>query len=224
MKRIFSLLLIFCIIFPIFVFGDDKNLEDGLYKVNISLWHAYEDKASMGNPSIEESANIFVKDGESTVYIGVRPLTFANLTTSVTRFFYADNTEKVYKPAGTYVFEITIPNEVQKRPKIFSFPLKEKSEFYDVLIDPKVEQMGNEPIKARLKLDWTTLEKINENGSLYEMAINDKSEKPRQKDFRENGVLVIAPDFLDMSINISKVSRSALGQKAGAEKNRCKAN
>lgn len=212
MKKVICFFIMILITCSNFVFANE-NLADGLYKVDIDLWHAYEDKPSMGNPGIDGVANIFVKDEKMQIYIGVKKISFANITTSVSRFFYADDESKVYKLASTYVFEIKIEEEEQLRPRVFSFPLENKSEFFDVLIDPKVEQMGNDPIKARLKVDWSKLERITDNDSLYSLATNDKSEIPKYKEFNENGVLVKFADFVFVPVSISKVSSSEIENK-----------
>lgn len=215
MKKIFKyicLLFMLANLINIFAFADnaETNIENGLYSLDVVLWHAYEDKASMGAGGIENKANLFVQDEKMILYLRAKPMSVGNLTTSVDRFYYPVEKESSYKLADTYIFEIEIKGESKKRPRIFSFEIFSKDEFLNVMIDPKVEQMGNEPIKARLKIDWSSLKKIEQAGSLYDRAINDNTNDILQNEFKNQSIRVLLDKPTKDQVSINSISRKTI--------------
>lgn len=212
LKYICLLFALANLITPAFAEGEETKIEDGIYSLDVVLWHAYEDKASMGASGIDNKANLYVKNGEMILYLGAKTLSVGNLTTSVDRFYYPVERENVYKLADTYVFEIEIKDEEKKRPRIFSFVVFSKDEFLNVMIDPKVEQMGNEPIKARLKIDWSSLKKIEQSGSLYDRAINDNTSDILQNEFKNQSIKLLLNEATKYQIGIISISRSVIDE------------
>lgn len=147
-------------LFSIELANANENIENGVYEIPVALWHAYEDKVSMGNKGIEERAVISIADGGALLYLSVLPMTVGDITTSVTHIYHMDVAEQKYLLAEERDFSIRIPGK-ENRPRLFVIPLDGRQEYYDVLIDPKVALMGADPIKARIKVFWNELEELS---------------------------------------------------------------
>lgn len=176
-KQKFSLfmLICFCMIFMQKVGADScaaEELKDGIYTVNIALWHQFMDKPSMGNKGIISEAEIEVKDGKATMFIETQIIQVTGITASVVSFFNYDEGKQDFTKAEARAYNFEIDG--QKRPKIFLFPIKPGSEYYKCMVDPKVEVMGDKPIEARLKVDWSSLKPAGE--SLKQKIIDKNAE------------------------------------------------
>lgn len=138
------------------------NLEDGYYKIPVKLWHAYEEKESMGNKAMVQVAEIEVKDKVGYLYIGSGKMEYMSITASLVNIYFQKDDENYY-PAEAGDYEMEIPKEKDKRPAVFRTKLENMDEMTKVFVDPKVEPMGDEPIRARIKLDYDSIEKIDKN-------------------------------------------------------------
>lgn len=134
------------------------DLEDGLYAVDVALWHETEDKPSMGNGALDPKAELFVKDGKGTLFLGTKTLKVSNIQASLSRVFY--ETDDGYSAAAALCYDLKPVNEPLPRPRIFALPLEEKRAMIRLKVDPKVAPMGDEPLNARLKLDFQSMKKI----------------------------------------------------------------
>ncbi len=210
MKKVIIFMMTVSLLLPIFSAATETSQKDGIYEVEVALWHAYEDKTSMGDQGLEKKADVVVEDGQMKLYLKMKTLTVGDLTTSVTRFFYANEKSKSYKLADTYAYDIEIPNETLKRPRVFVIPLEEKNELYSVLVDPKVPAMGVDPIKARLKVDWNTLSEKKTKDGPYYIAQNSGKDSPVPKQLLQNNILIEDLGGIAGDIKISPMSKSAL--------------
>lgn len=138
------------------------NLEDGYYKIPVKLWHAYEEKESMGNKAMVQVAELEVKDKEGYLYIGSGKMEYMSITASLINIYFQKEDGNYY-PAERGDFEMEIPKEPDKRPCVFKTKLINMDEMLKVYVDPKVEPMGDEPIRARVKLDYNSIEKIDKD-------------------------------------------------------------
>lgn len=138
------------------------NLEDGYYKIPVKLWHAYEEKESMGNKAMVQVAEIEVKDKVGYLYIGSGKMEYMSITASLINIYFQKEDGNYY-PAEAGDFEMEIPKEKDKRPAVFRTKLVNMDEMTKVFVDPKVEPMGDEPIRARIKLDYGSIEKIDKD-------------------------------------------------------------
>ena len=59
---------------------DLNNLQDGTYKVAVNLWHATQDKESMGNEALDHTAILTVKDGVYSLRLNGFPMTIGKQT------------------------------------------------------------------------------------------------------------------------------------------------
>lgn len=134
------------------------DLEDGLYAVNVSLWHEMENKPSMGNGALDPKAELFVKDGKGTLFLGTKALKVSNIQASLCRVFY--ETDDGFSAAVPLCYDLQPEKEPLPRPSIFAMPLDAKKDTIRLKVDPKVAPMGDEPLNARLKLDFQSVKKI----------------------------------------------------------------
>ncbi|RVU54424.1 NEAT domain-containing protein [Anaerosphaera multitolerans] len=171
-------------------------LEEGFYELPVNLWHAIEDKASMGNKAMKHLANIEVKDKDVTLYIGSDKMTISNLTASLINLYYDDG-EKFVK-STPHSFELEVSKEDEKRPEVFTLPLKYMDEYLRVMVDPKVEPMGDDPIEARLKFEFDKIKKISEDEAvLISKAKNGEKRKlfdPKESIKKSNKGVTIEAD------------------------------
>lgn len=149
--------------------GEKLNLEDGYYEVNVSLYHEREDKPSMGNGAMVNKANILSKEGKYHMIVASNKMTVQNITASLVSFQVRDDNEYYYF-SKAYAYDLEIEGESQKRPRVFEFSINRKDPMIYVKVDPKVKPMGEVPIGARLKIDWSSLRQVEESkAELYEI-------------------------------------------------------
>lgn len=128
---------------------DKDHLADGLYSVQINLWNANADKASMANVSFDQTAYIEVKDGVYTMYVNTHEMSFGTIKASLQKM-------KV-EYAGTYKDAVVTGTNANGDPTGFRFELPNTEEFFRVYVNPMVAMMGNQDIAARIKVDYSTL-------------------------------------------------------------------
>ena len=141
--------------------SDAAMPQDGIYTVNVALWHQVMDKPSMGNKGLVPQAEVQIKDGKATMFLETQIIQVTGITASLVSFFYFDDEKQEFTKAEARVYTHEIDG--QKRPRIFIFPINYGQEFSRCKVDPKVEVMGDKPIEARLKVDWESLTKIDKS-------------------------------------------------------------
>lgn len=134
------------------------DVEDGLYSLDVALWHETEDKPSMGNGALDPKAELLVKDGKGTLFLGTKALKVSNIQASLSRVFY--ETDDGFSAARSLCYDLQPEKEPLPRPSIFAMPLDVKKDTIRLKVDPKVAPMGDEPLNARLKLDFQSVKKI----------------------------------------------------------------
>lgn len=133
---------------------DKEQLEDGKYTVYVDLWNATANQESMGNPAVNKKALLTVSSGVYTMEISTRPMVIGTITACLQSL-------QIKQLDGTYQYaKITASNNEGNQPSIFQFTLPSTEEYIDIMIDPKVEVMGDDPLPARLKISWDTLTKV----------------------------------------------------------------
>lgn len=127
-------------------------LGDGGYTVNVQLWHASKDQASMAASCVKETADVSVKNGKATMTVHTQPMSMAGITASM-------QTMSVKQPNGKMkaadVVEVTDGN-----PTAFRFEVPSWDEYITLEVNPKIEIMGNKPMDARLKVDWSSAKPV----------------------------------------------------------------
>lgn len=134
---------------------DINNLKDGVYEIPVALWHASQDKASMAAESFNGTARIVVKDGNMTVYVYTKPMTFGSITASLQEM-------KIQQADGLWVNADVQQKSSDGNPVCFSFPLDKLSEYVSAKVNPHVEMMGNQDLDARLKFNLAEIKLVSE--------------------------------------------------------------
>lgn len=132
--------------------GSDED--DGYYEVNVRLWHASMNKASMGDPAIVRKAYVHIDDGEITMRLQTKRMTTSGITTHLYEFYIYND--------GDYEEADLISTENSRW--TYEFPLpNDNNTYYKCKVDPRVDVMGDDPVKARLKVDWKSLDEVDED-------------------------------------------------------------
>ncbi|NLY08390.1 MAG: hypothetical protein GXZ11_00595 [Tissierellia bacterium] len=177
--------------------GEAINIENGMYRIPINLWHNNEDRPSMGDGALSDEAELLIDDNGVTLFLGSDKMTVMDITASLISVYYVGEDENFHRGIN-YDFSLQIPGEEDPRAKVVSIPIGGKSEFVSIMLDPKVEPMGDDPIKARLKLDWGKIKPITLEES---KLINAKTQGAKLPEFNieqihtkvDKGITLIAP-------------------------------
>lgn len=183
-KKIYIVLVILITLTNfVFASGDlipekkEINLEDGYYEIPVKLWHSIEDKESMGNKALIQRAEIEVKSKEANLYIGSDKMEYMSITASLVNIYFQKE-DGIYHRAEAGCYDLEVPKEKDKRPEVFKTSLINVDDITKVYLDPKVEPMGDEPIRARLRLDFDKIKKINESQATLIKKFKDGPKKP----------------------------------------------
>lgn len=183
-KKIYIVLVILITLTNfVFASGDvipekkEINLEDGYYEIPVKLWHSIEDKESMGNKALIQRAEIEVKNKEANLYIGSDKMEYMSITASLVNIYFQKE-DGIYHRAEAACYDLEVPKEKDKRPSVFRTNLINMDEMTKVYLDPKVEPMGDEPIRARIKLDFDKIKKINESEASLIKKFKEGPKKP----------------------------------------------
>lgn len=183
-KKIY-LVLVILITLTNFVFAsgdvrpekEEINLEDGYYEIPVKLWHSIEDKESMGNKALIQRAEIEVRNKEANLYIGSDKMKYMSITASLVNIYFQKE-DGIYHKSEAGCYDLEVPKEKDRRPEVFKTSLINMDGMIKVYLDPKVEPMGDEPIRARIKLDFDKIKKINESEATLIKKFKDEPKKP----------------------------------------------
>lgn len=133
----------------------DSNTKrkDGYYTVSVALWHASMNKASMGNPALSKTAYVHISGDTATMRLVTKRMTFSGITTHLYDFYTYngsdyENAKLVSTEKDQWIYEFDLTNT--------------KSGYYKVKVDPRVDVMGTDPVKARLKVSWGSMKKTTD--------------------------------------------------------------
>lgn len=139
---------------------DKNNLQDGKYEARADLWHATQDKASMGNGSLNHTALIQASGGKLYMSVSVHPMQVGTITASLMSL-------QIKQANGSYAYANVIANNIAGgKPSAFQFALPSTDTFIPVKVDPQVSVMGDEPVDARLRISWDTLVSVSADTGL----------------------------------------------------------
>ena len=137
---------------------DKNNLADGIYEVQVALWNATQNQASMASGSVVKLARIAVRNGVSTMYLYTQTMTLGNITASL-QYLQVES-------GGGYTQAAVNTRNAAGDPTSFSFVMPHKNDYIAVRVNPEVEIMGNTYIDARLRLDWNSLKAVSDSTNL----------------------------------------------------------
>ncbi len=134
--------------------GSKSSRKEGYYKVKVRLWHATMDKASAGASAIMSTAYVQIEDDEVTMRLPTKNMTLTGITAHLHDFYIYngddyETTELISTEDNKWIFEFKLPDD--------------DSKYYKCKVDPQVDVMGTDPVKARLKVDWSSLSKSKED-------------------------------------------------------------
>lgn len=155
--------------------------QDGTYSVDVALWNATSDKASMAAAALDSKAKIIVKDGKATMYISTKEMSFGTIKASLQEF-YIGSAQEDYKNHSATIIE----KDTQGNPTLWSFELPHEDEYINVMMNPHVAMMGNMDLAARLKIDYTTLTYVSDKTELEPNTKKDDQQENTNKDQTAN--------------------------------------
>ncbi len=156
------------------------KIEDGTYQVQVDLWNAAADKASMGNAALNHEAVLTVKDGAGTLKVEFKGMTFSGLTGYLSqldlltdiRFNEVNYPETYNTVPATVISTHDFVDEYNSAdstdincagkpyPKELSVPVELGTEYTWVHVYvPIMGSFGAGDQEARLKIDYSTLKK-----------------------------------------------------------------
>lgn len=145
---------------------DKDNLEDGKYELEVHLWHASKNQASIGDAALNHTGLLEVKDGVYTLTVSGHPITMGSITASLVSM-------EIQQADGSYqAAKVTASDIEGGKPSQFQFVLPSKEEYIPVKIDPEVEAMGG-AVEARLKLGWSTLKSVDDDTKVDDNVENE---------------------------------------------------
>lgn len=131
---------------------------DGTYNVDVALWNATQNATSMANGALDTKATIVVKNGVATMYINTKEMTMGTIKAWLEELYIGSiNEDYKANPATAYA------TNSDGKVTMWSFALPNEEEFFDVVVNPHVEIMGNVDIAARIKVDYETLVKVSDS-------------------------------------------------------------
>lgn len=145
----------------------EETYADGLYEVNINLLNASKDELSMANNALEQKAKIKIENGIATIYISTKPLTLGTITASLQTLEY-ENLD------GTYSYAEVTKKSVDGNPTEFKFVLPSYDEVLNIKVNPMVAMMGNQPIAARLNVDYSTMVEVKEDSEMEDTIVDSE--------------------------------------------------
>ena len=131
--------------------GSSSSDSDGYYQVSVRLWHSSMNKASMGDDAIVRKAYVHIDDDTVTMRLVTKEMETSGIIAHLHDFYiYLDGdyqSANLAAETGDYwIYEFDLPNS--------------SSQFYRCMVDPQVDVMGDDPVKARLKVNWSGKKEI----------------------------------------------------------------
>lgn len=135
-----------------------KFAKDGTYTVDVALWNATQDKASMAAGAIDSQATVVVKNGVATMYITTKEMTMGTIKAWLEELYIGSSTDD-YKSNPAVI----VSKNADGKATMWSFVLPNEEELFDVVVNPHVAMMGNSDIPARMKVDYSTLKFVSDS-------------------------------------------------------------
>lgn len=153
-KKIFSIAFILVILSSLFsINAFAAEMDDGIYEVNIALWHSEDDKESMAADAIGTKAIIVVENGVKTMHITSGEMSMMGIKASLQELRIADRN-------GNFTDAKVESRNSEGNPTGFYFTMPHTNEYITVKVNPHLAIMGNKDIGARIKVDYSTLKLI----------------------------------------------------------------
>lgn len=139
-----------------------KKLGDGVYEVPFSMWHAKEDRASMGNFSVEQTSKVTIKNGKITAVIYCKNLAEEFKDMDLSAMLHSNGKKawmKVEDGKGGWNDVKVIATWPDGSQKEIEVPLPSQKTYYKTKSESGTKEMGE--VEARLKFDWANAKKVS---------------------------------------------------------------
>ncbi len=171
---------------------DDSKIDvskAGRYVLDVQLWNAYADQASMGNVAFEEVEDLLISDGKGhyTLRVATKPVSVADFTTAITEMAQTDGSPvETIKTAG-FTTNTTYDGTAHALTYIQEFALEVEEGQEYVNMKMKVPYTPMDAVGAstdgwlycRLKLDWDSVIQVADD---YELKHDTKDDKGGDQD------------------------------------------
>lgn len=153
-KRLSAIIFILAILSSMFSLNAyAAEMNDGIYEVQIALWHSEDDKESMAASAVEAKATIEVENGVKTMHIKSGEMSMMGIKASLQELRIADK-------SGNFTDATVESKDSEGNPTGFYFTMPHTDEYITVKVNPHLAIMGNKDIGARIKVDYSTLKLI----------------------------------------------------------------
>jgi hypothetical protein len=171
-----------------------KKAKNGKYEVRVDLWHATQDKPSMGNAALNHTAIIDMKDGVYTMALSTHQMQVGSIKACLM-------TLQVKQKSGKYTYaKIITKDNPGGKPSAFRFRLPSKNTYTAVKVDPRVEVMGDDPVDARLRISWDTLVKVSKDRKLSSNTGTTVSSSGAAIDMELSGAVTIRDEETGVTV------------------------
>ena len=157
------------------------RIEDGNYYVNVAMWHGTRDQASMGDSAFTHNRRVLVtvENGNVvSVQVASNPVAMGPILSAVTAVSVVLDFDEGGSPLHTVPVEVLSTEKLTAQPaglevnyiKTFRFDMPEKYRpetltgigYVPVQFVVPSTPMGDDPMDARLRLDWDSAEKTDD--------------------------------------------------------------
>ncbi|GEM_PF-3415624 len=155
--------------------GSDGDWKDGTYSIPVKLWHAQKDQASMGNAALTQTAKLVIKDGEGTLYITFKAMTYLGKKGYLAEL-NPSTVISTYNVVDQFNSDKSTDDRVRgiKYPKLLAVPVIPGEEYTDVNVYvPVMGSLGVGEQDARLKLYWSSAKYVSSSTKLESAASDD---------------------------------------------------
>ena len=124
----------------------------------------------MAASALDKEATVVVKNGAATMYITTKEMTLGTIKASLQELYIGSiNGDYKSNPAKIEV------KDAAGNPVLWSFELLSEEEYFDVVVNPHVEIMGNVDIAARMKVDYSTLKYVSDQTDVPKVSETNES-------------------------------------------------
>ena len=160
----------------------------GRYVLDVQLWNAYADQASMGNVAFKEVEDLLISDGKGhyTLHVATKPVSVADITTAITEMAQIDGSPvEIVKTAG-FTTNTTYDGMAHDLTYIQEFALEVEEGQEYVNMKMKVPYTPMDAVGAstdgwlycRLKINWDSALQVADDYELKHDTEDGKDETP----------------------------------------------
>lgn len=186
-------------------------LEDGNHYVDFDLWHSVNDKASMGDIAFNEysKALLTVKDGKvKKVQFATSPINMMGIKSAVTKILINGKASRVLEIGKVNTKNNKVLSYIKRGE--FDYPLeanpksKKDITYIPVSIVVPGTPMGERPIDARFRFNWSTTEMTSD----VNISVKEDNIKPESPEKVKNINIKTDYGLIKVSFDKSNTAKS----------------